>query len=93
MNKMVKISMATVLAVASASASAWWGNNDGWDNDGFGDFMGDMFGDMDFNFNMHARGDSYGRGYGYNRYNGYDGYAPYGYAPLRLWRTGCTGPE
>ncbi len=79
MKKVVKIGAIAALTIASASASAWWG--DSWDHDGFDDFFGDFFGDGDFDMYFHASGDAHGHNYWRNRYYDYYGYGPYGYAP------------
>jgi hypothetical protein len=85
MNKFASLIAVAGLAVASGSASAWWGP---WDHhgyrtyDGWGNGTGDVVGDTDVNMNFSGRGSGrgYGRGYGYDRY--YGGYAPYyGYRP------------
>jgi hypothetical protein len=84
MNKLSTLVAAAGLALATGSASAWWGPwNHGYNNyDGWGDGVGDVFGDTDFSMNFSGRGSGrgYGRGYGYDRY--YGGYAPYyGHGP------------
>jgi hypothetical protein len=86
MKNLIKAASIATLLAASASANAWgpWGGGPGgWGDDWFGDGFGD------FNMNMSARGNGWGRGYNYYRpyYYGPYGYgypyygAPYGYAP------------
>ncbi len=77
MKKISQIALATTLAAASASASAWWG---GPFTSVADDFFGTFFGEGNFSFNMNVNARAHGRGhaYGYNRYY----HAPYAYVPI-----------
>ena len=90
MKKLIKMFIVTLLAGAGtlplASAQAWWGGP-GWGGpwgyrdwtDGFGDMLGDLWGDADFYVYFSARGGGPGDGRGYGDYYDYYGYGPYGY--------------
>ena len=67
--------IAFVAIIASAQASAWWGNNSyNGQNNGYGYGNGYSNGVMD------GAGDGWGRGYN-QQAPAYYGYAPSGYAP------------
>ena len=87
MKILVSAISAATLVVASASASAWWGNDGFWGNDGWGD--GYVDGGFSMSFSGHGRGRGYGRGYGYGYDYPYYGYGPYGVAPYGY---GITAP-
>ena len=75
---MKKIIAATILTVASASASAWWSNGP-FSNNGTGNGNGVGNGDFDtdMSFSMNASSKAHAKGNGTSTANGQNGYGPY----------------
>ena len=67
---------ATILTLASASASAWWSNGP-FSNNGTGNGAGNGDFDTDMSFSMNASSKASAKGNGTSTANGHNGYGPY----------------
>ena len=75
MKTLARTTSAAILAVASASASAWWGGPFNTITD---DLFGDSWGALDMNLNVGTHTSGRGSGWNHN-YSGPYAYGPYGY--------------